>query len=675
MAVASAYDYEIAGLPFIGAVGPDFPYERALARVFKDRVDQSAEPGDQSFDGSWIRSQTDWTGGAGYRFAEPVSEDPIPRSFNWSFGTDPFKEKGQLHLCHQPLLVDPSPTGDSGTEWGSIANTKYGETWITCGNRIQASAGLGLPWTTMNSDAGDIATLESTPQGVVWANRQGVWRSDPGPISGSSHYSQMYSSGGLQTRAWYVKDRLIVWRESSGLTPKDSVFALPMIDGGAVPLADPVVEDWNFDVVDATEGPAGIVLAVNRGTQGALYLLTIDSDGGIPTLTYPVQIAVLPKGEMFTHIDSSMNMYLMLGTTLGVRLGLFNDEAVTYGPLHPGCPPVTGGFTSWSRFMYAPVADAGEGRSGVVEFDLSEVTNEQRVAYSFTWRVPDGTPTVLAVASVNATQIDMLAGGGLLFGGDATNPKETYGYNTAGWIRYGTTVDKAFTKFKIDLAPESVGRVTAYLYEGIDTAGNDVRHEIGTISSPDISATWDIDPPVTASKIAVQLALYSDTLPPPPIEPPVIIEPPPVIPDTPDGTYAGLLTLTFGEVKLVTYSSLPNPTTRIDRATGESPNPIVESWGLYATPVVDRAELVRVGLLCFDTELDQNGSVLGGMGTAIERYEELAAAVQEGAFTLHDINNDRSYVVTVEDLSFRQTAPGTRTEGFGGLIELTVRAD
>ena len=52
------YDYAIGELPFLSLTGDQTPYERALAPVRKQQVDQSMAPGDQSLDSWWLRSQT-----------------------------------------------------------------------------------------------------------------------------------------------------------------------------------------------------------------------------------------------------------------------------------------------------------------------------------------------------------------------------------------------------------------------------------------------------------------------------------------------------------------------------------------------------------------------------------------------------------------------------------------
>jgi hypothetical protein len=98
----------------------------------------------------------------------------------------------------------------------------------------------------------------------------------------------------------------------------------------------------------------------------------------------------------------------------------------------------------------------------------------------------------------------------------------------------------------------------------------------------------------------------------------------------------------------------------------------LEAWSLRAVPAVPRSELLRIPLLCFDREMDNNGGQVGGEGTAIIRYEELVAATSTGlAIDLVDLNSNRTYTVVVEDLAFAQVAAPDRGEGFGGVVTLT----
>jgi hypothetical protein len=103
-------------------------------------------------------------------------------------------------------------------------------------------------------------------------------------------------------------------------------------------------------------------------------------------------------------------------------------------------------------------------------------------------------------------------------------------------------------------------------------------------------------------------------------------------------------------------------------------SPIVLDWALRSVPSIARTELVRLTLLCFDFETDNQGLTSGSAGQAVDRYKELASRLaMNGPVVVRDLNNDRSDVVMVDEFSFRQVAAPSRTSGFGGVIDVVGR--
>src|SRR5882724_660977 len=74
-----AYDYAVGGIPFLGGQslrGTYFrrQYERDFAEIRKDQFDNQQVPGEQSILGWWLRSQSNFQGGAGIQYLD-TSED------------------------------------------------------------------------------------------------------------------------------------------------------------------------------------------------------------------------------------------------------------------------------------------------------------------------------------------------------------------------------------------------------------------------------------------------------------------------------------------------------------------------------------------------------------------------------------------------------------------------
>ena len=68
------YDFDVAGVHFLSAASDSYPYQRGLSKVVKDQLDTSTDPGDNSLQGWWTRSQTDWSGGSGSDYMEPIDD-------------------------------------------------------------------------------------------------------------------------------------------------------------------------------------------------------------------------------------------------------------------------------------------------------------------------------------------------------------------------------------------------------------------------------------------------------------------------------------------------------------------------------------------------------------------------------------------------------------------------
>jgi len=84
-----AYDVSFNNVPFILKVDNQNPYRRETAQYKKDQFDNSAEPGEQSLTGWWVRSQTSWHNGAGIEFYEPGSDyEHVSHRFYDSRGVD-----------------------------------------------------------------------------------------------------------------------------------------------------------------------------------------------------------------------------------------------------------------------------------------------------------------------------------------------------------------------------------------------------------------------------------------------------------------------------------------------------------------------------------------------------------------------------------------------------------
>jgi hypothetical protein len=78
-----AFDVALGGMPFIYAISDERQYIRQTAPYSKDKFDNSAEPGEQSLTGWWLRSQSSFHNGTGIKFYDPsAGEATVSYRFN-----------------------------------------------------------------------------------------------------------------------------------------------------------------------------------------------------------------------------------------------------------------------------------------------------------------------------------------------------------------------------------------------------------------------------------------------------------------------------------------------------------------------------------------------------------------------------------------------------------------
>jgi hypothetical protein len=92
-----AYDVAIGGLPFFYGISNERPYERQTAPYKKQQFDNSKEPGEQTLEGWWIRSQSSFHRGSGITFFDPSAGEEVDYRFSDSENVNVW-DKGQVSL-------------------------------------------------------------------------------------------------------------------------------------------------------------------------------------------------------------------------------------------------------------------------------------------------------------------------------------------------------------------------------------------------------------------------------------------------------------------------------------------------------------------------------------------------------------------------------------------------
>lgn len=599
------YDYAIGELPFLSLTGDQTPYERALAPVRKQQVDQSMAPGDQSLDSWWLRSQTDWSAGAGIKFMEPADDTRIQRRFDTSAGVDVWT-LGEFSLLKSMSSVTSYSTTDP------VYLCKYGT-----GNQFYMGAGSSIDrynagtTTATTGFSGTLASLLLAGPKVLAINTSGTIYAT---TNGGTTFSSLWTTSSGATRAWWVKQRLMI---AQGV----KLFELT-VAGGNLDTQTPIYThpDSSWKWTSAAEAPGALLVAGYGDSGSAIYRFVLDTNGDLPTLSGAITTAELPVGEYITDVATYLGAYAVISTNLGVRVGTVSSEGqVTYGPFtYEGA--TSGGLRPYDRFIFTGVADAGQGRPGLIRIDLSELDNAGRAAWANDVRVPSsqsGSVTGIVATATDSLAVALTGATARVYGCTNASNLESTGFVQSGAIRYGTLELKNFDSIRMEIARPVKGSTAIKVVDRDGTATS-----VGTAdASSNLDQSFSVGYPVTPQQqLAVRLELSRD-------------------------------------------------------GSDATKGPIIRGWQIRALPAVTRAELLRLQLSCFDFERDQYGVLHGYQGSALARWQALRDTVNYGpTVKLQDLNTLETLTVVVEELNFTQVAPPTDASGFGGVIGLTVRS-
>ncbi len=701
---SEAYDVAIGGLPFFYAISDSRPYVRQTAPFKKDQFDNGAEPGEQSLTGWWLRSQSSFHGGSGIKFYDPSAGETIAHRFTDSKGVDVWT-KGQVTLLKDTVAAHYT-TGVFQTEgrpFQIARSIQYGTTngillWDEYD--VDKIAEDGTVTHFLDYAAGtDYAVQAICDDGTYayWITnvlntgtpRLRVYKKLLTGVSGAGDTLMISDNGITVTNAVmeYVKDRIVMCINNKIYEISSSASALPT---AVYTHSD---TDIIFSSITAS-GPA-IYVAGYSGTQSSIFKFTLSTAGVMPTLTTAITAAEMPVGEIIHKIFYYLG-YMMIGTNKGIRAAVVSDQdgSINYGPLIVETTQPCYDFAARDKFVWC--ATGVDGAPGVIRIDLGNEIETLRFAYandlyvsgtsgySTTTCAFAGTTDrlVFATTAVNAGSInnkarttnvatlttaaahglavddqvwvegvDSTFNGKYTVTGVPTTTTFTYttstsgtvastavspvgkvnkvgsinieasatltstGYITSGYIRYGTLEPKNFKRL---LARGDFSKGSLVL-ETVDKDGIEYDHITYSVTVPTIEVTTSV-PENAQEYVAYKFVLNRD-------------------------------------------------------ATTTSAGPIFRGYQAKATIATPRQRVLQFPVYCFDTETDRYNVVTGYEGKAQERLLALENVEENGdVLTWQDLTTGESRQVVIEQISFtRMTPPDRRFDGFGGVIQITIR--
>ena len=634
-----AYDVAVGGLPFIYAINDSRPYIRQTAPFRKDQFDNGTEPGEQSLTGWWIRSQMSFHSGSGIKFFDPATTDENGHyRFADSKGINIWT-KGQATLLKNVTSghVTTGPIASNGVvqqhlrsiKWstytGALLHDEYDVDKIKVTDPsnpvhyIDYTAGAGVYPVYAICDDGTNAywITNKLSGGTTKLTAFGK------PLSGDSSNvadefkifdnSQIITNGVME----YVKQRLVICADNKVYECATAVSSTPTL------LYTHPSTSHVYTSITAS-GPA-IYISGYNGSQSTIEKYTLASNGSMPVLSSAVIAAEMPTGEIIHKIYYYLG-YMMIGTNKGIRAAVVSDQdgSIKYGPLIVETTQPCYDFAARDHYIWCATSVAGE--PGLIRIDLDNEIDTLRLAYAndiyFESVSGHVTTAVCFDGNTDPTTADRLmfatayasSANGAVYVEDASTLR-TSGFITTGNIRYGTLEPKNFKRL-LGRGEFTYGSMTL---ETIDKDGNEYDHISYDASIPSVEIGTE-RPDNAQEYVAYKFILFRD-------------------------------------------------------GTDTTKGPVFKGYQAKATIATPRQRIVRFPVYCFDVETDRYNTVVGYEGRAFDRIKILEDIEETGDVLIwQDLSTGESRQAVIEQVTFtRMTPPDKRFDGFGGVLEITIR--
>ena len=626
-----AYDVAIGGIPFIYAINDTRPYIRQTAAFKKDQFDNGAEPGEQSLTGWWIRSQMSFHSGSGINFYDPATTDEVGHyRFKDSKGINVWT-KGQATLLKSCTASSHYTTGAlqsngrpnqqlRSIKWSSTAGVLLWDEYDvdkiaadgTVTHFIDYVSGTDLPVYAICDDGTFAYWVTNT------ATKKTVYKKAL-TLTSSDANTKMFDEVGSVSNATmeYVKDRIVMCADNKVYQFSTASTAWPTL------LYTHPTSSHVYSSITAS-GPA-IYISGYNGVQSTIQKFTLTTAGEMPALTSAITAAEFPAGEIVHKIHYYLGK-MVIGTNRGIRIAEISDQdgSINYGSLLIETSQPCYDFATRDRYIWCATGVAGE--PGTIRIDLGNELETLRFAWAndvyYDGVTGHKTTSCAFVGNDDPTVADRLVfctnyasseNGGIYIEDSAT--LRTSGYITTGNIRYGTLEPKNFKRL-LGRGDFTYGSMTL---ETVDKDGVEYDHISYDSAIPPIEVGTS-NPATAQEYVAYKFILYRD-------------------------------------------------------ATDSSKGPSFKGYQAKATIATPRQRVMKFPVYCFDIETDKYNVTVGYEGRAFDRIQLLEDVEEFGdVLTFQDLSTGETRQAVIEQVTFtRMTPPDKRFDGFGGVLEITIR--
>ena len=518
-----------------------------------------------------------------------------------------------------------------------------------------------------------------------------------GDATNNADVTTMFDEVGLISNAVmeFVKERIVMCADNKVYEFSGSATAMP--------TAVYTHPSTGHIYTSITASGAAIYVAGYNGIQSTIQKFTLSTAGVMPTLTSAVVAAELPVGEVVHKIYYYLG-YMMIGTNKGIRAAVVSDQdgSINYGPLIVETTQPCYDFAARDRFIWCATGVAGE--PGVIRIDLGNEIEPLRFAYANDIYKSGVTGRyTTACAFINGTDQLAFTSQANIKGTVVTNKAKTSGVVTLTtqtahglsvgdviWVQgvdavSGSVFNSTTTTFTVASVPTTT--TFTYALAGSNVASTVVSVSTAHVASPGFSYIESASTLISSGYLTTGYIRYGT------LEPKNFKR----LLGRGNFTYGGLTLETVDqngtEYDHITYNSTvpavevttQSPQTAQEYvaykflftrdATDTTKGPTFKGYQAKATIATPRQRVMRFPVYCFDVETDRYNVQVGYEGRAMARILALEDIEESGdVLTWQDITSGESRQVVIEQINFtRMTPPDKRFDGFGGIVEITIR--
>jgi hypothetical protein len=690
-----SFDIAVNNMPFFIAATDEQPYRRESAPSKREQIDQTTEPGEQSFTGWWFRSQSSFHLGAGAKFFEPVQDETLRFRYQDSEGVDVWT-KGQASLLKD---VDTSHvTTSASLKLRSIRESSRDEALLLDAHDVdKVFARISF---SINNKAltTNVATLTTTAA-------HGLAIGMEVDISGvDATFNGTYRVKAVPTTTTFTYDKTAADVVSTAVSPvgtgtSDIIHFIDYNSGS---------EDPVYAICDDGTTAYWVTNDIDSGTnKGHVYkkVLTADSTTA-DTEMFKINSYLFTDGKVAMEwvkgriiLAADNKVYELTPSTSSLPSPIFTHPNTSYT------------FTSIAESGAAIyVAGYAGTQSSIYKFTLSDagaITSLTSAVVSA--QMPDGELVYAIKQYLGYMMIGTSKGiraaiispddGSISYGpliAETEQPVYDFTFRDRFCWATANVNDKAGL-IRIDLSEQISPLRFAYahdLFKDIDGKECKGVAFLGTSDRKIFSVNSDYNYIEAATRLVENGYLRTGFIRYATIESKYFkfLK----VRGDLDGGNINVNTITNKEVDTFLYN-VSSETTNLDLgiarpvgaqeylafkftlnrdATDNTSGAVMSGYQVKALPAIEKQRLIQFPLYCYDVEMDKYNNIVGSEDDrAFDRISELEGIEKTGNIvTVQDFRTNETYSALIEEIRFSSaTPPSERFNGFGGKLLLTVR--